>query len=94
VQIAGRTYAVASDYAVVKAEGTSKGKKALRRGVGLGAMGAGIGAIAGGGEGAAIGAVVGAGVGAASAAKAKGKQINLPSESRLTFALKSPLPIS
>ncbi|MGH9627083.1 MAG: hypothetical protein ACRD7E_01780 [Bryobacteraceae bacterium] len=92
--IAGKNYQVASDYAVVKAEGTSKGRKALRRGVGLGAMGAGIGALAGGGEGAAVGAAVGAGVGAVSAAKAKGKQINLPSESRLTFALKSALPIT
>jgi hypothetical protein len=93
VSIAGKNYAVASDYAVVKAEGTSKGRKALRRGIGLGAVGAGIGAIAGGGEGAAIGAAVAGGVGAVSGAAARGKQINVASETRLAFTLKSPLPL-
>ncbi len=92
--IGGKNYPVASNYAVVQAQGTGKGRKAMRRGIGLGAMGAGIGALAGGGEGAAIGAMVGGGVGAISAAKAKGKQISVPSETRLSFSLKSPLPIS
>lgn len=93
VTIAGKPHATSTDYATVKAEGTSKTKKAVRRGVGLGAIGAGIGALAGGGSGAAIGAAVGGGVGAVSAAGAKGKQIDLPSESRLTFTLKSSLPV-
>jgi hypothetical protein len=93
INIAGKSYSVASDYANIKAEGTSKGKKALRRGVALGGVGAGIGALAGGGEGAAIGAVVGAGVGAISAAAAKGKHLKVPSETRLVFPLKAPLPI-
>jgi hypothetical protein len=93
VSLGGKNFATVSDYAEVKATGTSKGKKAARRGVGLGAIGAGIGAIAGGGQGAAIGAVVGGGVGAISGAAAKGKQINVPSETRLAFKLKSPLPL-
>jgi hypothetical protein len=93
VSLGGKNFATASDYAEVKATGTSKGKKAARRGVGLGALGAGIGAIAGGGQGAAIGAVVGGGAGAISGAAAKGKQINVPSETRLAFTLKSPLPL-
>jgi hypothetical protein len=93
VNIDGKSYNTATDYATIKAEGTSKKKKALRRGVGLGAMGAGIGALAGGGEGAAIGAVVGVGVGAISAAAAKGQTLKVPTETRLVFPLKSPLPI-
>jgi hypothetical protein len=65
----------------------------VKRGVGLGAVGAGIGAIAGGGEGAAIGAAVGATVGAVSAAGAKGKQLNVQAETRLLFSLQAPIPL-
>jgi hypothetical protein len=94
VTAGGKTYSLSTDYAKVDATGTSKKKKAVRRGVGLGAAGAGIGALAGGGQGAAIGAAVGAGVGAISAAGAKGKQLNLPSETRLIFSLKAPVPLN
>ena len=94
INIGGKAYSTSTEYADVEATGTSKKKSAVRRGVGLGAVGAGIGALAGGGSGAAIGAVVGGGVGAASAAGAKGKQINVPSEARLIFALKAPLPLN
>jgi hypothetical protein len=94
INVGGKNYSTSTEYADVKATGTSKGKKAVRRGVGLGAAGAGIGALAGGGQGAAIGAAVGAGVGAISAAGAKGKEINLPSESQLIFALKAPVPMN
>ncbi|HVO99777.1 MAG TPA: hypothetical protein VMT15_17010 [Bryobacteraceae bacterium] len=93
INIGGRVFSTSTEYAQVDATGTSKTKKAVRRGVGLGAVGAGIGAIAGGGQGAAIGAVVGGGVGAISAAGAKGKDLNIPSETRLIFALKAPLPL-
>jgi hypothetical protein len=94
VSVRGKSYATASESAVVKAEGKSKGRKAARRGIGLGALGAGIGALAGGGEAAAIGAVVGGGVGAVSAAGGKGKQISVPSETQLGFKLKAPLPLT
>jgi hypothetical protein len=94
IVIGGKNYAANTDYAVVKAEGTSKTKKAVRRGVGLGAAGALVGAAAGGGQGAAIGAVVGGGVGAASAAAAKGKQLNVATETRLSFRLDAPLPLN
>ncbi len=94
VNVGGKAYSTSTEYANVDATGTSKKKKAVRRGVGLGAIGAGIGAIAGGGSGAAIGAAVGGGVGAVSAAGAKGKEINIPSETRLIFALKAPLPMN
>ncbi len=55
---------------------------------GTAALGAIIGAIAGGGKGAAIGAVSGAGVGAAAQVITKGQKVKIPSESRLTFALR------
>ena len=42
-------------------------------------------------QGAAIGAATGAGLGAISGAAAKGKTLKVPSETRLTFALRAPL---
>jgi hypothetical protein len=94
INVNGKVYSTSTQYAEVEATGTSKGKKAARRGIGLGALGAGVGAIAGGGKGAAIGAVVGGGLGAASGAAAKGKQISIPTETRLIFALSAPLPMN
>jgi hypothetical protein len=94
VNVQGKTYGLSTEYAQVEAQGTSKKKKGFRRGVGLGAAGAGIGALAGGGEGAIIGAAIGAGVGAISGAAAKGKELNLPAESRLIFSLTAPVPMN
>jgi hypothetical protein len=94
INVNGKMYSTNTQYAEVEATGTSKGKKAARRGIGLGALGAGVGAIAGGGKGAAIGAVVGGGLGAASGAMAKGKQIDIPTETRLIFVLSAPLPMN
>ena len=90
VIVNGRSYDTVSNYAQVKAPG--KGSKYAKRTVGLGALGAAIGGIAGGGKGAAIGAVSGAGVGAVTVA-AQGSKVNLPPESRLTFQLRSALPL-
>lgn len=94
IKVGAKTYSTSTEYAEVEATGTSKKKKAFRRGIGLGALGAGIGALAGGGSGAAIGAAVGGGAGAISAAAAKGKQLELPAETRLIFALKAPVPLN
>lgn len=94
ISVNGKLYSASTDYAGVEATGTSKTKKAVRRGVGLGALGAGIGAMAGGGQGAAIGAAVGGGVGAVSAAGAQGKQLDVPTETRLIFSLRAPLPLN
>ena len=57
---------------------------------GTAAVGAIIGAIAGGGKGAAIGAASGAGAGAAIQA-IRGQRIKVPAESKLDFALAQPL---
>jgi len=54
-------------------------------------LGAIIGAIAGGGKGAAIGAGAGAAAGAGTQILTRGRNINVPSESLLTFRLDQPL---
>jgi hypothetical protein len=94
VTIGGKPYDVAANYAQIEAQGTSKTKKGVRRSVVLGGLGAAIGGIAGGGSAAAIGAVSGAGLGAISATMAKGKTLKVPAETRLTFQLRSALPLS
>jgi hypothetical protein len=58
---------------------------------GTAALGAIIGAIAGGGKGAAIGAASGAGAGTAVRVLTKGSEVKIPSETRLTFTLQSPV---
>jgi hypothetical protein len=58
---------------------------------GTAALGAIIGAIAGGGKGAAIGAATGAGAGAAVQVVTRGPKVKIPSETRLTFSLQSPI---
>ncbi|HYP06719.1 MAG TPA: hypothetical protein VER03_10860 [Bryobacteraceae bacterium] len=60
---------------------------------GTAALGAIIGAIAGGGKGAAIGAVTGAAAGGAVQVMTKGEKVKIPSETRLTFTLQQPLRI-
>jgi hypothetical protein len=58
---------------------------------GTAALGAIIGAIAGGGKGAAIGGVSGAAAGGAVQVLTKGQRVRIPSETRLTFTLQQPL---
>ncbi|MEO8660955.1 MAG: hypothetical protein ABI693_20965 [Bryobacteraceae bacterium] len=60
---------------------------------GTAALGAIIGAIAGGGRGAAIGAASGAGAGGAVQVLTKGQTVRIPSETRLTFTLQQSLRI-
>ena len=57
-------------------------------GAGLGAL---IGGLAGGGKGAAIGALAGGGGGTAAAAYTGSRDVVIPSESTVTFRLRSPL---
>jgi hypothetical protein len=74
---------------------TRKGDSQTRRTAGLAgggaALGAIIGAIAGGGKGAAIGAVTGAGAGGAVAVVTKGQKVRIPSETRLEFTTQYPV---
>jgi hypothetical protein len=69
----------------------SRGQETAKRG-GVGAIaGAALGGILGGGKGAAEGAAVGAGVGAGSQIATRGARVRIPSETRLTFVLDTPV---
>jgi hypothetical protein len=94
IGIQGRNVDVVTEYAELQSSDTGKTTKGVRRAAGLGALGAGIGAIIGGGSGAVIGAATGAGLGALSGATAKGKVLLVPSETRLTFRLREPIPLN
>lgn len=88
----GVAYSLAtSEYA--EAGESRTGQTARRAGIGA-AIGAGIGAIAGGGKGAVIGAGVGAGGATAVQVLTKGEKLNIPSETKLEFTLRSPLVIA
>jgi hypothetical protein len=71
----------------------SRGSDAKKIGAAAG-IGAVIGAIAGGGKGAAIGAGIGAGAGGGTVLATRGKPSVIPSESRLTFRLRTPVEIT
>jgi hypothetical protein len=87
----GQTYTIATNQ--FSKQGTSRSTKAMETIGGGAGVGAILGAIVGGGRGAAIGAAIGAGVGTGVQAKGKGSEVELPSESLLSFRLKSPISI-
>jgi hypothetical protein len=72
---------------------TSQGQDAAKIGGGA-AVGAIIGAIAGGGKGAAVGAGVGGGAGAGDVLLTRGKPVTLPSETRISFRLRTPVTLT
>jgi hypothetical protein len=74
--------------------GEARGGQTARRAAGGAAVGAITGAIAGGGKGAAVGAGVGAGGATAVQVLTKGEKLNIPSETKLEFTLRSPLVIA
>jgi hypothetical protein len=88
----GRTYTLATSD--VKQSGASRGKDSAVKIGGGAALGALIGGIAGGGKGAAIGAAVGGGAGTGVQVFTKGKQVKIPSETRLDFTLQQPFDIT
>ncbi|MGH9629599.1 MAG: hypothetical protein ACRD7E_14885, partial [Bryobacteraceae bacterium] len=88
LMIDGRSHKVTTSNAEVSSE--SKGKENIKVIGGTAALGAIIGAIAGGGRGAAIGAAAGAGTGAAIQA-VRGQRVVIPSETELNFTLAEPV---
>ena len=74
----------------ISQESGSQGAKTAKVAGGTAAVGAIIGAIAGGGKGAAIGAGAGAAAGAGSQVILGGQRVRIPSETRLTFVLDNP----
>jgi len=84
ITVNSKTYSLTSEFAQVASEG--KGKESAKVVGGTAALGALIGVIVGGKKGAAVGAVAGAGAGVAIQA-VRGKQVRIPSEALLSFAL-------
>ncbi len=89
--INGKTVDVSTE--AVTQTGESRTRDSAKVIGGTAALGAIIGAIAGGGKGAAIGAVSGAGAGTAIQVVTQGPRVRVPSETRLTFTLQQPVRI-
>ncbi len=92
IQVNGKTYDI--DTTAVNQSSNGRGKQSAERIGGLGALGAIIGAIAGGGAGAAIGAGAGAAAGAGVQVLTKGQRVKVPAETKLVFSLQEPLQLS
>ncbi len=75
----------------VQTASASRGARTAGAVGGGAALGAIIGAIAGGGKGAAIGAGSGAALGAGAQVLTGGQKVKIPSETRLTFRLQNPI---
>ncbi|HSC44979.1 MAG TPA: BON domain-containing protein [Candidatus Acidoferrum sp.] len=88
----GKTYNV--ETSDVSQTGASRGKDSAMKIGGGAVLGALIGGIAGGGKGAAIGAAAGGGAGTGVQVFTKGKQVKIPSETRLDFTLQQPFDIT
>jgi hypothetical protein len=71
----------------VSRESDSRGQRTAKVAGGAAAVGAVIGAIAGGGKGAVIGAGAGGAAGVGAEEITKGQRVKVPSETRLTFVL-------
>lgn len=88
----GKTYVFSSSD--VQQKGASRGKRSAEVIGGAAALGALIGGLAGGGKGAAIGAGVGGAGGTAVQASTHGKQVKIPSETKLDFTLHAPVDVT
>jgi hypothetical protein len=86
ITVDGRPVDVSTTEGVTTTGESRKGESAKVIG-GTAALGAIIGAIAGGGKGAAIGGISGAGAGTAVQVLTQGTRVRVPSETRLTFTL-------
>jgi len=91
VQVGGRNYSIETNTLAMEAEGTVK--RDAGRIAGAAALGTIIGAIAGGGSGAATGAVIGGGAGVGGTVLTKGKEVDLDTETLLSFELMKPVQI-
>lgn len=92
LEFQGQSYPlVSSTYSV---SGSSRGKNTAEKVGGGAVIGTLLGAIAGGGKGAAIGAGVGAAGGAVFQGVTHGKQVRIPSETKLDFQLDEPVTVT
>lgn len=91
MELHGQSYPlISSTYSL---SGGSRGKNTAEKVGGGAVLGAIIGAIAGGGKGAAIGAGVGGAGGGVYQAATHGKEVKIPSETKLDFQLDQPVTI-
>jgi hypothetical protein len=92
LEFRGQSYSlVSSTYSLA---GSSRGKGTAEKVGGGAILGTLLGAIAGGGKGAAIGAGVGAAGGGVWQASTKGKEVRIPSETKLDFQLDQPVTVT
>jgi len=92
ITIAGRRYLVSTEDMVVEsATGVGKNRRTAEAVGGGAALGGIIGAIAGGGKGAAIGVLVGGTGGAGAQVLTRGRDVQVPAETLLTFRLDKPV---
>lgn len=91
INVRGKQYPISTSTYGATQKG--KGKRTAVVTGGGAALGALIGGLAGGGKGAAIGAGVGGGGGLAASGATGGKNVVLPSESKLTFKLNQPITV-
>ncbi len=89
VTVNGRAYDIVTTG--VSEASASRGQRSAKVIGGAAALGAIIGAAAGGGRGAAIGAGSGAAVGTAAQVATSGQKVKVPAETRLTFTLQNPI---
>jgi hypothetical protein len=91
ITLGGQTYPVVSD--AWTHQGADKTGQTVGNAVGLGAVGAMIGAVAGGGPGALLGAGIGGAAGVGTSAATKRGEAMIPAEAILTFHLTRELPL-
>src|SRR5947207_14769680 len=94
IMVNGQRYTVDTTDQIVtgdRNEGIGANKRTGKYVGGGALLGAVIGAVTGGGKGAAIGAGVGAAAGAGAQVLTRGRSVNVPSESLITFRLAQPL---
>jgi len=92
LEFQGRSYPlVSSTYSL---SGSSRGKNTAEKVGGGAVIGAIIGALAGGGKGAAIGAGVGGAGGGVYQGMTHGKQVRVPSETKLDFQMEQPVTVT
>src|ERR1700687_552170 len=92
ISVSGKSYGIEAD--PYRRQGSNRTTNTAEKVVAGAVIGAIIGGIAGGGKGAGIGAAAGGGVGGGAQAASKSKPIQLPSETVLSFTLKSPLTVT
>lgn len=92
LNLGGQSYTLNTD--TWTGDGPGKGGYSTSNTAGGAALGAVIGAIAGGGPGAAIGAVAGGATGLAASAATKGPQVVIPPEAVLTVHLTAPVTVN